>query len=577
MRYANVTIVVLFLFGVVACGDSSDPEADVVPNQESEEIGENPEPPPLGGKADGGPEIAEMGRLISPATTVVEHDAYRLNAFRIHGFGDTKIRVEANPVHEYGVNPVLAITGPLPQSPGRTVVFEDHRRGEPKGQSVEVTLEEPGAYRVIVGDRETYFTSEGAEGPIEVSFECLENCQLPHITLTELVEELQQTLSDEEVQEFFAASIREIFGDTIIADELADRLTQRLLDADVPDLEGFPSITLSQAKLIQGLFDSDTDPVAAPEAQQFDLEAISESECTPNRPELVEVDPRLPGLKRGGLPDYTHEDCDLRRTEQFAEVLNNLALDNGSAITHGEERFESVESAIRALLDSDHTIVAENNRYLANFLSLYHEGRTVAAPVWLDTGIELPEGGTLNIPAPHSHYTFRVDGPLFQGVVAFYMGIPGGTAFRPDSSLLRPNSWSGERTLTSVSSEAHPEKIVDLFVTAAELRKKWHEAGQELPHEGYGVLGVCNDSTALLELKTEGTVSLFPLTQSGDGEEEELIDILLAELPNDLEGFSEEEALDRIVDTMPFESSADMSVEEMPFPSLKRDLQSLQR
>ena len=565
------SLLVVMVFWVAACAD--EPYEGGGGEELKEETTQAPD---LGTRGDSLLEIVESGRLISPGQATMSHDGTTLDAFRVHGFGDTRVRVELDATTGE-VDPFLLIEGPLPERTGRVVAHNDDRDEDSLDSLIEVVLEEPGAYRILAGSVESFFGMTGSAGELQLSFECLENCHLPHLTLSELVEILLDDLPRDDVQDLLEEKIGEFFDNPAIAADVSAQLADALEGAEVPDLDGFPAIPLSVANLVRGLFDSQTAAVAEPEPVTFVLDELLEEHCEPNRPSLEEVSAYLPGLQRGGIADYTHEDCSLRRTEQFVEVLNNLALDNGSAVVHGEDRFESVESVIRALLASGHQITAENNRYIANFLSLYHEGRTVAAPVWLDTGISLPDGGNLRIPAPHSHYTFRVDGPLFRGVLAFFMGIPGGTAFRPDASLLRPNSWSGERTTVEVHSDDDPERIVDLFVTAADLRAKWHEAGRTMPNEGYGLLGVCNDSTALLELKTEGTVTLFPLVHESTEDPQDGIDDLFQQLPNDLEGFDDEEALDRIVQSMPFDGSQGLDLDRMPFPGLKAALQSLGR
>jgi hypothetical protein len=559
-------VAVVASFSMVACGEGPG-ESDGKDLKGAEFSA-----PRLDAKGDNPLNVVEAGRLISPAQIRIDHDGSRLKAYRVHGFGETRIQVSLRSPDGV-VDPYVLVEGPLPQRATRIVGYNDDRSAQSKDSQLEVTLEEPGAYRVLVGSLESFFQEESPAGALELEFVCLQNCQLPHVTLTELVAEMLEVMTLEQVRGIFESQIAAFFGDTPVAEQVRAQFEQTL--TGTPNLEGFPVVPLSAATLVQGLFDSNSDPVPAPASKTFNLDELLREECMPARPSLSAVSPQLPGLQRGSLPDYTYEDCSLERAQQFADVLNNVALANGSAVTHKDMRFDTVESIIRGLIGSGHTIIAENNRYFANFLSLYHQGRTVAAPVWLDTGIALPSGGTLRIPAGHSHYTFRVDGPLFRGDIAFYMGIPGGTAFRADASLLRPNSWSGERTRTTISSATEPEKIVDLFVTAGALRKKWFEAGRSLPSEGYGRLGVCNDSTALLELKVEGTVSLFPMAQTPPTSPQDALEELFAQLPSDINGFDEADAIARILATLPFDGSAGLDLERMPFPSLKRALQAL--
>jgi hypothetical protein len=80
---------------------------------------------------------------------------------------------------------------------------------------------------------------------------------------------------------------------------------------------------------------------------------------------------------------------------------------------------------------------------------------------------------------------------------------------------------------------------------------------QGMPADGYGFVGVCNDSNAIIELATKGTVSAFPLLRAkslddspdlGDG-----LDATIKALPNDGDGIADSrDALRRAVAMQPF-------------------------
>ncbi len=81
--------------------------------------------------------------------------------------------------------------------------------------------------------------------------------------------------------------------------------------------------------------------------------------------------------------------------------------------------------------------------------------------------------------------------------------------------------------------------------------------GLRVAQRGYGFVGVCNDSNAILEAKTKGTVSAFPLLRAkslddaaplGDG-----LDDVIRALPNDGDGLADtRDALRRAVAMQPF-------------------------
>ena len=224
-----------------------------------------------------------------------------------------------------------------------------------------------------------------------------------------------------------------------------------------------------------------------------------------------------------------------------------------------------------ALIDSGHHITVQNNRYFADFLGLSYKGASIAAPVWLDTAIPVPggaEGETLALPAPHSHHTIVIEGPVVTATLMYYMGVSGGTSFRAVESAR--SRWSGERTLYAYDSDTDRDVIVQMMIAAGDLRRKWTGEGASLKALGYGQLGVCNDSTAVLEYVAEGTVTLFPLAHPASDAQQangDAIDRALAALPRDLAGFEPGEALGRIRATMSFEDPT-----KLPFPGLAAQL-----
>ena len=92
----------------------------------------------------------------------------------------------------------------------------------------------------------------------------------------------------------------------------------------------------------------------------------------------------------------------------------------------------------------------------------------------------------------------------------------------------------------------------------------------KLPLGGYFTLGVCNETTAVLEYVLNKRVTLYPLTRDpgyfrGDGE----VDRLLGRLPVDGRGGPRPE-LARILGSLPHPDPR-----RLPFPSLRADLERL--
>jgi hypothetical protein len=274
-------------------------------------------------------------------------------------------------------------------------------------------------------------------------------------------------------------------------------------------------------------------------------------------------------LTPGSVADYRFDDCALQRAQDFAAVLNNLSLENGSSVTYQDQTFETIDSAVRALVAGGHEITVTNDRFFANFLGLFYNGAAVVAPVWLTTDLSDGQGGQLALPSPHTHHTIVVSGPLINITLMYYMGVSGGVSFRAVANERAP--WTGRRIFRTYQATTDLETVVKLLVTTGELRRRWSAEGASLPALGYGTLGVCNDSTAVMEWAVEGEATIFPLAHSAmAGESKSEVGQILAALPTDVEGYEAAEALGRIFKTLPFEN-----LDDLPFPKLRESLKGL--
>ncbi len=334
----------------------------------------------------------------------------------------------------------------------------------------------------------------------------------------------------------------------------------------------FPVIPLTLLQQARGILESaNPGPQELPSAVQFDLAEI-QADCTAVRPSLEPLSPALPGLSRGGIPDPSVDDCSLARAQSFARVLNHIALDDGSRVVNGQQSFVSVGEVFDGLVASGHTVWVEPRVHFADFLGLYYEGKSVIAPVWIDTGIRRVSGANLLVPAPHAGLTFHVEGPLLQADIEFFMGTDGGTQFRAVSSVPRAE-WQGKRALAHYDSSSDLATTRATLVQAARLRKKWQTQGLSLPNWGYGVLGVCNDSVAVVQLLVEGRgAQLFPLAHAVPSSVEDDIDAALVALPSDLAEPIPPDAAARVRTSFPY---SDMAMADTYFPLYAQEIREL--
>lgn len=433
--------------------------------------------------------------------------------------------------------------------------------------ALSVTFNQGGVYRVLVSSFDFAAGENGDEGDYTLAYTCTANCEMPEMSLQELIDELRTTVGQEGLEQLVAGYIPQLFQDEEVA-ALVQAQAQAALQNGVP--EAFPVLPLGAASLAQAIFEHATPAGDPPAPTTFDVQVLLEKGCVPDRPTLAPVNPALPDLVTGGWADLSYGDCALQHAHDFANVLNNLALDNGSKVINGDETYTTIGQVIDALYASGHTIEATNSRYFANFLGLWYKGRAVRAAAWLDTGIDIGNGETFALPSPHTHHNFYIRGPLVNVDIMYYMGVSNGTSFRAVSDI-RP-VWSGGRDLHTYSSEnGDAQKIKEIFETAAQLRKRWEAEGRGLPMSGYGQLGVCNDSTAVLELQAEELITIYPLVRrEPNAEDTSNVANLLRGLPNDLAQDDPQNAANRIRTTMPFADLADM-----PFPELRENVSRL--
>jgi hypothetical protein len=568
-----LTALTLCAAAVSACGEAATDAA--TDSGASGDDDKSTAPPDLSGKADGTPAVAEQGRFETPhapGQPVVRQGALtdRALAWRLRGYGNTRLRLTLTSANaSAGPDPYLAVDGPLPDATGTVVGYADDVSTSDRTAQLEVTLPAAGAYRVQAGTYGLFHQQATTAGDVTLTVECLENCAPHEWTLAEVFAEVSAQQGPAQLQAMVSQGIGALFPDADTAAAIRAQAEAALSAPTLP--EAFPSVPLAAIGTAQALLERPGEPVPAPAAVTFDLQALLTENCHPKRSSLAPLHPSLPDLQTGSAPDYTFDDCTLQRAQDFANVLNNLALENGSAVVNGPTRYESVEDAFTALMDAGHHITVQNNRYFADFLGLSYRGDPIKSPVWVDTGIPDSAGETLKVPAPHTHHTIIVDGPVVNATLMYYMGVSGGVSFRAVEGA-RPR-WTGERTRYTYDSETDRDAIVQLMVTAADLRRKWTQAGAALPALGYGQLGVCNDSTAVLEYTAEGAVTIFPLAHPATDAEQaggDAVDRVLAALPSDLAGFDSTDALRRIRETLSFEDPADL-----PFPGLTAQLARL--
>jgi hypothetical protein len=496
------------------------------------------------GKGDGAFELYEAGP--APDRLELELD-HRVPAFRVESYGGTKLSIDVK-----GDDGYVIVEGPVDADRlaigAGAILGEDDDGGPGRDAHLDVVLERPGVYRVLAGTYDSLGAGGAAEGKLALSVTCTAACFRPLVDQKTLVKSLQQQPA---LVDYAKSELAALVHDPAVAEQMTAQLQAILRDPNLAGLERFPTIPLSAIGTLRPALGAI--PAEAPKQDQVVTGDLMQflGACTPDRSLPADIDARLPGIKYGQFPSKTLSPCQFAHAGKLAQVLTSLGAQNGSSVTFKGQAIKSPRELFAALIASGHTIEVRNERMYANFLSLIAGDRDVVWPVWLDTGIKLSNGQSLTIPVGHSHHAWRITGPSINTRVMFYLGVSGAGFFGQTDQ--RP-MWSG--TIATPAGD-----VLDTVDAAAQyLRRNRVErttvaAGK--PADGYGYVGVCNDSNAVIEHLTKGTITTFPLLRAkaldaaaplNDG-----LDATIRLLPKDADLLGAD-ALRRAVAMQPFET-----------------------
>lgn len=257
-----------------------------------------------------------------------------------------------------------------------------------------------------------------------------------------------------------------------------------------------------------------------------------------------------------------------------AQLLNRLALNAtlGQAarlrVRLGGKYADSPQGLIDLLRHSGYHVWVEDSRYFANFGHLHFNGEDVMMPFWLNTKIPLPNSKeTLLTPVSHAEDEIRIRGPEGNADVSFYFGIDGMTEFRTMDTL--DQYWVGKNVAHEYRG-AQAVEVVRLLGTVLNTYVKLQHKYPGLPFNGYYRFGVCQDAVAAIELRMQGSTTLFPISHDpeyfrGSGE----IDRLFARLPSD-RGIKRP-GWTRVRGSLPAQELADIRI-----PGLRHNLELVQ-
>ena len=507
------------------------------------------------GKGDGAFDLVEAGPVDGKVDIRFDH---RVPAYRVESFGGTKLSIS---LAGHDTDTYLVVEGPLAKdgdgvAVGAGTVIGENDDDNGTDAHLDLSLDQPGVYRILAGTHDSLGGGQAATGSATLSVECSASCYRPMIDQKTFVRALQQNPA---FGEYAKAEIGKLIPDPTAAQQMADQLAAMLADPQLTGLDRFPTISLSAIGTLRPALGAI--PSSTPTPDDVVTGELTEllGACTPDRSLPAEIS-GLPGVRYGQFPSKTLSPCQFAHADKLAHILTSLAAQNGSSITYKGQTITSPHDLFAALVASGHTIEVRNERMYANFLSMIVGDRDLIWPVWLDTGIPLSSGDSFDIPMGHSHHAWRISGPVVNTRVTFFLGISGAGFFGQTDT--RP-AWSGTVAATDVvatDTENTDYLLATVDAASQYLRRNRVErttVAQGMPADGYGYVGVCNDSNTTIEYATRGTITAFPLLRAkeldaqpdlGDG-----LDDVVRALPKDGDGLPDpQDALRRAVSMQPF-------------------------
>ena len=379
---------------------------------------------------------------------------------------------------------------------------------------------------------------------VMLSTQCLGDCGHKAIPASVFAKAVKANGQLPALEKILMTKVSELVPDPLLQAQLATELHGILMNSDYDKLDHFPVIPLRQTSKLRsaigGMMGRKSTPNAAPAVVTGRLEDLLGSCSTaPELPAPLSAD--MPGLGYGHFPNMGMSPCELDRSVKLAQIMTSLVANNQSAVDYNNEHITTPKDLVTALIQSGHSVEMRNERTYANFISLAYGDSDITWPVWLDTGVKTPNTNrNLVIPMGHSQHAFRIRGPLVNARVTFFLGT-GGVGFFAQTDV-RP-LWTGMRAAyVKDSTKPGDQDVIFKALDAAHayyarIQTEKTSLARGLPADGYGYVGVCNDSTALLEFMSMKTVTEFPLMRAkslesqpdlGDG-----IDEALRKLPKD--------------------------------------------
>ena len=247
----------------------------------------------------------------------------------------------------------------------------------------------------------------------------------------------------------------------------------------------------------------------------------------------------LPDLYLGwGDSEWNHTKREILRNRLFSVLLTKLSYNYDLKVRNEEERFFAVringvdcvfpDEFIQALYDSGHTIEVCPRSTITTFgmaaCVKEEDGSWTNIPIafFFRTGYESHRQRPAYFHALHGGIDYKIEGPLVginqstgesnTCLIQFYMAIDGMCGWHSNHNVDVP--WI--EPVATTSNYTQEEALMATRMSGI-LACVFNQIGTEmdLPFGGYGVLGVCNDTAAIVDFAVRGETNMYPLLSTG--------------------------------------------------------------
>ena len=465
--------------------------------------------------------------------------------YRYHSFGNTKLKVLVTSNH---------LTEDSETSSAIDVRFiysQDHQEPldsiyptstQADGTLVyEINLKKAGDYLLIpTKDQQKWFVS------------CLSSCGRKEITVGQFVNQM----SSEELA-FFSEKLERFLKFRLNENESSLYLIKKIVAYLDQKKEGpfsrFPTLPpvfklndyrklLSMAAGKMDRRSGNGDEVELAEQWREVVKSFESNE----RPEPSPISEETPHIRYGHFVSSSVSLKMVAQNNALAAVMNKLAEQKGYKlkipIFKGKNiSVSSLDEFLDALWKTNHHVEVRDERSFANFLSFTSGEKYIRWPVWFKTQVFDKKNEELIFPSPHSQFVWQITGPEINARVNFFLGISG-VGFFPKFDEERPQ-WNGFRSKYQMTDDTLKNRTQIRQATynaEAYLRRVRQEAklyAEDYPADGYGFVGICNDSSSVIESAFSDVPTFYPLFRSPKLFHESRVDDKLGSalsiLPND--------------------------------------------